>query len=80
MGTINVTPSQTAIDRIIENKQNLINDSLNFLSLFSENEDGEISDEVYMLCYKIGVKEQTLQYLQNLLSKEQIELNEMREL
>ena len=77
--TIDITPSKEAIDRLIKYQKRLINDSNNFLSKFSEDENGNVSHEVYIRRQKFGVDEQIINYLQSFLQQQQYDLDHLYE-
>jgi len=79
MKKIDITPSKKAIDAITKNNQGLINDSLKFLSEFSEDEYGNMTDEVYIRCQKLGANERTINYLRGLVLTNQWDLNHLYE-
>lgn len=79
MTKIDITPSKEAIDLVIKMNQGLINDSLKFLSEFSEDEYGNMTDEVYFRCQKLGVNELAINYLRGLVLTNQYDLNHLYE-
>ena len=71
-----VNVSNAGLARLVKDKQQLIKDSQEFLNQFSEDETGYMSDETYLLCEKLGVNESVINFLSQLLKRENNEFNE----
>lgn len=70
-----VNVSNAGLARLLIDKQRLIKAAQEFLNQFTEDETGYMSDETYLLCEKLGVNERVINFLSQLLIRENNEFN-----
>ena len=70
-----INETNAGLARMLKHKQELINETQEFLNQFSEDETGNMSDETYMLCENLGANESLIRFLSELLIRENNEFN-----
>ena len=70
-----VNVSSTGLTRMLQDKQDLIKKACEFLNKFSEDENGNMSDETYLIMHSLDVDNRTINYLGQLLSENNKVLN-----
>jgi hypothetical protein len=70
-----LTVSNAGLSRMIKDKQDLIKKACEFLNKFSEDENGNMSDETYLMMQSLDVDQRTINYLGQLLNENNKVLN-----